>query len=100
MRLHDLAYVRSGDKGDISNVAVLARDAEAYAVLERALVPEAIAAHMQGLVEGTVAVYALPRLQSFQVVMRGALGGGATRTLRFDTTGKSMGAVLSRMEMP
>ena len=99
MRLHDLAFVRSGDKGDISNVAVLARDDDAYRALERALLPEAITEHMGPLVTGPVAVYRLPKLRAFNVVMHGALGGGATRTLRFDETGKSMGAILSRMEI-
>jgi hypothetical protein len=99
MRVHDLSYVRSGDKGDIANVVVLARDDAAYDRLERELVPSAIAAHMGGLVEGPVTVYPLPNLQAFQIVLHGALGGGATRTLRFDGTGKSMCAVLSRMEL-
>ncbi|UJA21670.1 hypothetical protein HJD18_16565 [Thermoleophilia bacterium SCSIO 60948] len=99
MRLHDLAFVRSGDKGDISNVAVLARDEESYRQLERLLLPEAIKSYMGPLVTGPVAVYRLPRLQALNVVMHGALGGGATTTLRFDETGKSMGAVLSRMEL-
>jgi len=99
MLVHDLAFVRSGDKGDISNVVVLAKDGDAYATLERALVPEAIAAHLDGLVQGPIAVYPLPKLQALQVVMHGALGGGATRTLRFDGTGKSMCAVLSRMDL-
>ena len=99
MRVHDLSYVRSGDKGDIANVVVLARDAEAYDRLERGLVPEAIAAHMGDMVKGPITVYPLPNLHAFQVVMEGALGGGATRTLRFDATGKSMCATLSRMEL-
>jgi hypothetical protein len=99
MRVHDLSYVRSGDKGDISNVVVLARDADAYARLAQGLVPEAIAAHMGGLVRGPITVYPLPNLQAFQIVMQAALGGGATRTLRFDATGKSMCAILSRMEL-
>src|SRR5712691_3558353 len=99
MRLHELAFLRSGDKGDISNVAVLARDEEAYSTLEAALVPEAVKEYMGPLVTGHVAVYKLPKLRAFNVVMHGALGGGATRTLRWDSTGKSMGAVLSRMEL-
>jgi hypothetical protein len=99
MRVHDLANVRSGDKGDISNVAVIAHDEDAYRRLEQALLPEAIQRYMAPLVKGPVAVYPLPNLQAFQVVMHGALGGGATRTLRFDETGKSMCAVLSRMEI-
>jgi hypothetical protein len=95
--LHDLAFVRSGDKGDISNVVVLARDASAFHILQRELVPEAISLFMRGLVTGEVTVYTLPRIQAFNIVLRGALGGGATTTLRFDETGKSMCSILSRM---
>lgn len=97
MHVHDLAYLRSGDKGDVSNVAVMARDADAYEVLARTLVPERILEYLEGLIAGPVVVHALPNLHAFEVVMHGALGGGATQTLRFDETGKSMGAVLSRM---
>lgn len=100
MHVHDLAHVRSGDKGDISNVVVLAQDTEAYAALEAALQPEAIGDYMGDLVQGPVAVYPLPKLLAFQVVLHGALGGGATRTLRFDGTGKSMCTILSRMPLP
>lgn len=99
MRVHDLAHVRSGDKGDVSNIAVMAKDADAYELLERLLVPERIREHFGEEVTGAIAVYPLPNLQAFQVVLRGALGGGATTTLRFDGTGKSMCAVLSRMSI-
>ncbi|CAN5629319.1 hypothetical protein BH09ACT7_BH09ACT7_40900 [soil metagenome] len=98
--IDDLAFVRSGDKGDISNVVVLARDAQAFATLGRALQPAAISTYMNGLVTGAVTVYTLPRLRAFNIVLRGALGGGATSTLRFDETGKSMCAILSRMPLP
>jgi hypothetical protein len=98
--IHDLAYVRSGDKGDISNVVILARDAEAFRRLEHGLVPETISTFLRGLVTGEVTVFTLPRLLAFNVVLRGALGGGATTTLRFDETGKSMCSILSRMPLP
>lgn len=100
MHVHDLAFVRAGDKGDVSNVAVMAKDKRAYELLERHLIPERIAEYFGAEVTGKVAVYPLPNLQAFQVVMHGALGGGATTTLRFDGTGKSMCAVLSRMTIP
>lgn len=100
MRVHDLAHVRSGDKGDISNVVVLARDEHAFRHLEQTLLPEAVKSYMGPLVTGQVAVHKLPKLQAFNVVMHGALGGGATCTLRWDGTGKSMCAVLSRMRVP
>lgn len=95
--VHDLAFVRSGDKGDISNVVVLARDQEAFETLKRELRPEVISRFLTGLVYGSVEVHRLPRLHAFNVVLGGALGGGATTTLRFDETGKSMCAILSRM---
>lgn len=100
MRVHDLAYLRAGDKGDVSNVAVMAKDETAYRRLERALIPERIQEYFGDEVSGAVAVHALPNLLAFEVVLHGALGGGATTTLRFDGTGKSMGAVLSRMTVP
>jgi hypothetical protein len=99
VHVHDLALVRSGDKGDISNVVVLAKDADAYEHLCQGLHAEAVKQYMGELVTGRVAVYRLPKLHALQVVMHGALGGGATRTLRFDETGKSMCAILSRMEL-
>ncbi|MDQ1583753.1 MAG: hypothetical protein QOF36_1807 [Microbacteriaceae bacterium] len=100
MRVHDLAFVRSGDKGDVCNVAVMARHEEGYRLLKLALLPERIEEQFAGLVEGPIAVYLLPNLHAFEVVMHRALGGGATRTLRFDQTGKSMCAVLARMVVP
>jgi hypothetical protein len=100
MRIDDLAFVRSGDKGDVSNVVVLARDERAYELLDRGLLPEAIRDYMGDNVLGPVAVYRLPKLRAFNVVMQQALGGGATNTLRWDSTGKSMCAVLSRMPLP
>lgn len=96
----DLAFVRSGDKGDISNVVVLARDAEAYAALDAGLQPEPIRDFLGALVTGPVTIYRLPGLRAFNILLRGALGGGATTTLRFDETGKSMCSILSRMPLP
>lgn len=97
--VHELAFVRSGDKGDISNVVVLARDDLAFRILQRGLTPEAISLFMRGLVTGEVTVYTLPRISAFNIVLRGALGGGATTTLRFDETGKSLCSILSRMSV-
>lgn len=97
MKLHDLCYVRSGDKGDIANVVVLAKDAAAYETIEKNLVPEAIATHMGGLVKGKIEVWSLPKIKAFQVVLHNSLGGGITRALRFDGTGKSICTILSRM---
>lgn len=97
--LKDLAYARSGDKGDISDIGVMAFSHRNYEILRKALTPERIKAYFAGDVTGKVLVYELPNLDSLEVVMYGALGGGATRTTRLDQTGKSVGPVLLRMPL-
>lgn len=98
--LKDLAYARSGDKGDVSNIGVLAFDQDAYALLRRALTPQRIKAHFGEMVRGPIEVYEMPNIEALQIVLHGALGGGATRTLRFDQTGKAMATALLRMNIP
>ena len=61
---------------------------------------ELLRSFFAGVVLGPIQVYELPRIQSLQVVLHDALGGGATQTLRFDETGKSMAALMSRMQIP
>jgi hypothetical protein len=99
-QLKDLAYARSGDKGDVSNIGVLAHSPEAYEILREYLTPERIKAHFAGIVLGEVEVYEMPNIHVLQVVMRRALEGGATRNLRFDQTGKSMATALLRLPVP
>ncbi len=97
VQLRELAYARSGDKGDVCTVGLLARDARAYEAIRRHVTPERVKAFFGEMVRGVVEVYELPRLHAFEVVLRNALDGGATRTLRFDQTGKAMGTALLRM---
>ncbi len=96
-RLADIAFVRSGDKGDTCNIGVIATDPRFYAVLRREVTAERVAEHFGAMVDGPVTVYELPNLAALNVVLEHALGGGSTRTLRFDQTGKSMGNLLQRL---
>ena len=99
-QLMDLAYARSGDKGDVSNIGVIAHSPEAYAILREYLTPERIKAHFGSMVKGNVEIYEMPNIHVLQVVMRRALEGGATRNLRFDQTGKAMATALLRLPVP
>lgn len=94
--LHDIAFTRSGDKGDISNIGIMAKTPQDYVTLREWVTPERVKAFFGDLVQGIVEVHELENIHSLQVVMRGALGGGATQTLRFDETGKSMAALMYR----
>jgi hypothetical protein len=98
-QLRELAYARSGDKGDVCNVGLLAFDDDAYKIIARELTPERIKAHFGDMVKGDVEIYPLPRVNAFEILLRNSLGGGATRTLIFDQTGKSMATALLRLEV-
>jgi len=98
--LRELAFARSGDKGDVCNVGLLAFDERCYDILVREVTAERIKAHFGGMVKGEVEIYPLPKVNALEIVLRNALGGGATRTLLFDQTGKSMSTALLRMRVP
>ncbi|MBI4619038.1 MAG: hypothetical protein HY739_02550 [Desulfobacterales bacterium] len=99
VRLKDLAYARSGDKGDVSNIGLMAFNKENYEIIKREVTPEKVKEHFKGMVKGDVKIYEMPNLDSLEIVLYNALGGGATRTLRLDQTGKSMGQALLWMEV-
>lgn len=100
--LKELAYARSGDKGDISNVGILAFNKASFEILRKQVTPRRVKEHYRDLVKGEVEVYEMPNINALQVVMHNALGGGATRTLRWDETGKSMclAMLLIEIEVP
>lgn len=97
-RLYDLAYGRAGDKGDIANISVIARSSEAYAEIKAKLTPERVKAHLGDLVSGEVVRYDLDNIEALNFVCYRALDGGATRSLRIDTLGKSLAGALLYME--
>jgi hypothetical protein len=99
IQLKELAYARSGDKGDVCNVGVMAKTKNVYDFLLKALTPERIKDYFKGMVKGDVEIYPLPNLNGLEIVLRRSLGGGATCTLRFDQTGKSMAPVLLGLEL-
>ena len=95
--LRDLCGVRSGDKGNISDLALFADDDAAYEAIRAAVTAERVKAHFGSLVQGPVERYEAPNLLALKFVMHDALGGGGPRSLRSDNLGKTLGAALLRM---
>ena len=95
--LSDICYIRSGDKGDVCTAGLIARTPEDYATLLRSVDPQKVRALYGDWVQGTVHCYPMDNIHAVVVVMEGALGGGATRTLRLDQTGKALGHALLRL---
>lgn len=95
--LSDIAYVRSGDKGNICTAGLIARTPADYPRLLKSVSPEKVARLYGDWVKGAVKCYPMDNIQAVVVVMERALDGGATRTLRLDQTGKAMGHALLRL---
>lgn len=97
--LYELAHGRSGDKGDTCNVCVFARNPEDYEFLKRVVTVERVREHFGDMVKGEITRYEVDSLCGMNFVMKHALGGGATHSLRLDTLGKSYGAAFMRMKI-
>jgi hypothetical protein len=97
--LAKLAHARSGDKGDISNIGVIAYRPEYYVILRRELTAGRVKAYFGPLVLGPVTRYELPNLHALNFVMEQALDGGGTISLRTDAQGKTHAAALLNMEV-
>jgi hypothetical protein len=99
LALRELCGYRSGDKGDIANVAIFADDDETYALIVREVTAERVKEHFGAMVAGTVTRYEAANVRALNFVMKGALGGGGPRSLRADALGKTMGGALVRLEI-
>ena len=100
IRVYDLAHSRAGDKGDTSNISVIAYDAAGWDILRSQLTAERVMAAFAHLAKGPVHRYALPKLQALNFVIERALGGGVTRSLAQDAHGKSLSALMLGIELP
>jgi hypothetical protein len=102
VKLQHLAHTRSGDKGDISNIAVFAYASEFYPLLKAQLSAERFKAFYGGAIKGEVLRYEVDNLEALNFVCYGALGGGVSRSLCLDNYGKALSAAILgfEMEMP
>lgn len=99
VQVRELAHARAGDKGDISNVSVIAYDEESYELLDERLTAARVERELDALVDGPVTRYELDELPAFNFVLEGALGGGGSRTLRLDRLGKSLSYAILGIEL-
>jgi hypothetical protein len=99
MKLREFAHSRTGDKGNISNISVIAYDAKHYPLLLAQVTSARVRAHFAGIVAGDVVRYELPGIAALNFVMDQALGGGVTRSLALDAHGKSLSSALLDLEI-
>ena len=94
-----IATARSGDKGEGSNVGLMARSEIAYAFLKEVLTAERVRAHFRGINRGIVTRYEADNLRALNFLLADSLGGGGSASLRTDAQGKTHGLALLRMEL-
>lgn len=92
--LQHVAHVRSGDKGNTSNIAVIAYSGELYPHLKEQLTADRFKRFYAGAVTGPVERYAVDHLWVLNFVAHGALGGGVSRSLCLDNYGKALSAAV------
>jgi len=97
--LATIAHTRSGDKGDTSNIGVIALKPEYYETIVREVTPERVKQFFGDLVKGPVERFELPNRGAINLLRHQARGGGGTVSLRVDAQGKTYGAALLRMEI-
>ncbi|MDN8230541.1 acyclic terpene utilization AtuA family protein [Acinetobacter baumannii] len=99
--LIEIAHARSGDKGNHSNIGVIARKADYLPWIRAALTEQSVASYMQHVLDaekGRVIRYELPGLNALNFILENALGGGGVASLRIDPQGKAFAQQL--LDMP
>lgn len=95
--LREIAHARAGDKGDTSNIGVVAYRPEYYPIIVEQVTVERVRHHFRGLVHGPITRYEMPNVEAINLVLENSLGGGVTRSLSLDPHGKSYSALILTM---
>ncbi len=99
LRVQDLAYTRSGEKGETINIAVIARQPEYLPTLRAALTPDALIGWFADLAPFEVRIFEVPGIHALNIVLEGALPGGINASQRLDAGAKSCGQRLLGMKV-
>lgn len=99
MLLHEIAHARTGDKGNIVTISLVAYREEDFAILEQRITAARVADHFRELIDGSVLRYSLPHLQALNFVLQRPLANTVTRSLALDAHGKCLGSALLAMQI-
>jgi hypothetical protein len=99
VKLDEIAHARSGDKGDASNVGLIAQTPELFEVLREQVTAERVKEHFRQVCRGPVQRYELPNILALNFILHDSLGGGGTESLKNDAQGKTHAQGLLQMEV-
>jgi hypothetical protein len=99
VELEQLAYARSGDKGNNANIGIIAREDKYLPILFEQVTAQVVEDYLSHLVEGEVERFDVPGFNAFNFFLTEALGGGGTASIRVDPQGKAFGQMLLSMKV-
>lgn len=99
IKLAEIAHARSGDKGDGSNVGLIAYTDAGFAIIEAQVTTERVKEHYREICFGEVERYVLPNLKALNFILHDSLGGGGTESVKTDAQGKTHGMAILSMEV-
>lgn len=99
VKLIEIAHGRSGDKGNGSNVGIIARHPDVYPFLKKELTAERVKDHMKHICKGKVERYEMENIGALNFILNESLGGGGTVSLKLDAQGKTHASTMLRMEL-
>ena len=97
--LAEIAHARSGDKGDGSNIGLIAYDRRGYEILVSEVTAKRVKEHFSSICHGEVVRYELPNLLAVNFILHDSLGGGGTESVISDAQGKTHAQGLLQMEI-
>jgi len=99
VKLREVAHARSGEKGDLSNISVIAYNEEDYEIIKNQVTVEAVRKLYGPITKGDIIRYEVPRIGALNFVLHGILEGGRSRTLAFDESGKALSSLMLTMDI-
>tara|TARA_X000001036_G_scaffold259312_1_gene241079 strand:+ start:3325 stop:5124 length:1800 start_codon:yes stop_codon:yes gene_type:complete len=99
VELIDLAYVRSGDKGDHANIGVIAREPEFLRYIKKSLTIEVLKKHFSHVLKGSIECWEVPGIYGLNFLLKHSLGGGGMASLNIDPQGKAYAQQIIDLEI-
>lgn len=99
VQLREIAFARSGDKGDTANIGLIAFRPSIYPIMVQEVTVERVKQHFEAICEGPVERFELPNLRALNFLLHRSLDGGGTVSLMLDAQGKTLATALLRMEI-
>ncbi len=97
--LMEISHARSGDKGDASNIGLIAYTSLGYEVLKQCVTKEKVKKHFASICLGEVERFEVPNLKALNFILHDSLGGGGSESVKTDAQGKTHGQGLLQMEI-